>query len=155
MQACREILSSRNIILGFRIYILRRKSKIVVPQNVALWNDILEWLHGSGQGDHSGRDVTIQMVKSLFYWTGLAKDHSYLRRCKVCQSCKYDTTASPWLLQPLPIPETVWIDITIDFIDRLPIFFWKSVILVVVDRLSKAAHFMAFTHLYCDTPDRR
>lgn len=113
-----------------------------------MWNDILEWLHGSGQGGHSGRDVTIKMVKILFYRTGLAKDQSYLRRCKVCQSCKSDTAASPWLLQPLPIPEAVWIDISMDFIDRLPISFWKSVILVVVERRSKAAHFMAFTHPY-------
>lgn len=129
--------------------ILRRKSKIVVPKSVELRNAILEWLHGSGQGGHSGRDVTIQRVKSLFYWKGLAKDiQSYLRGCNVCQSCKYDTAASPGLLQPLPIPEAVWIDISMDFIDGLPLSFGKSVILVVVDRLSKAAHFMALAHPY-------
>ena len=129
--------------------ILRRKSKIVVPQNVELRNDILSWLHGSGQGGHSGRDVTVQRVKSWFYWKGLAKDiQNYLRSCTICQSCKYDTTASPGLLQTLPIPEAVWIDISMDFIDGVPVSFGKSVILVIVDRLSKAAHFIALKHPY-------
>lgn len=66
----------------------------------------------------------------------------------VCQQCKYDTAASPGLLEPLPIHEGVWMDIYMDFIDGLPLSLGKSVILVVVDRFSKAAHFMSLTHLY-------
>ena len=61
---------------------------------------------------------------------------------------QYDNAASPGLLQPLPIPEAVWIDISMNIIDGLPTFFGKSVIFVVVDRLSKASHFMAFKHPY-------
>ena len=129
--------------------ILRRNNMIVVPNKVALRNSILEWLHGSGQGGHSGRDVTIQRVKGLFYWKGLAKDiQAYLRSCVICQSCKYDTAASPGFLQRLPILEAMWIDISMDFIDRLPVSIGKYVILVVVDRLSNEAHFMALSHPY-------
>lgn len=102
--------------------VLRRKSKIAIPANVALKNKLLQWLHGSGQGGHSGRDVTLQRVKGLFYLKGMAKDiQAYLRSCSVCQQCKYDYAASPGLLQPLPIPEGIWMDISIDFIDRLPL----------------------------------
>lgn len=129
--------------------ILRRKNKIVVPSVAALRVMILNWLHGSSHAGHSGRDVTIQRVKSLFYWKGMAKDiHAYIRACTVCQRCKYDTAASLGLLQPLPIPEGVWMDISMDFIDALPVSNGKSVILVVVDRLSKAAHFIALRHPY-------
>ena len=132
---------------SWSLEILRRKSKIVVPKSVTLRNSILEWLHGSGQGGHSGRDVTVQRVKSLFYWKCLTKGiQNYLRSCRVCQSCKYDTAANPGLLQPLPIPEAVWVDISMDFIEGLPTSFGKSVIFVVVDRLSKSAHFMALSH---------
>ena len=110
---------------------------------------MLEWLHCSGQGGHSGRDVTMQRVKGLFYWKRMIKDiQYYLRSCSVCQRCKYDTAASPGLLQPLPIPEAVWIDISMDFIDGLPKSYGKTVILVVVDRLSKAAHFISLAHPY-------
>ncbi|CAL9221332.1 unnamed protein product [Arabidopsis halleri] len=129
--------------------VLRRKSKIVIPADKKLKDDILQWLHCSGSGGHSGRDVTCQRVKGLFWWKGMAKDiHTYIRSCSVCQRCKYETVASPGLLQPLPIPETIWTDISMDFIDGLPPSFGKTVIFVVVDRLSKAAHFMALTHPY-------
>lgn len=40
--------------------ILRRKNKIVVQNDGELRNSILEWLHCSSQGGHSGRDVTVQ-----------------------------------------------------------------------------------------------
>lgn len=129
--------------------ILRRKSKIAVPANRELRNKILDWLHSSGVGGHSGRDATMQRVKGLFYWKGLSKDiHAFIRQCGVCQTCKYDNAASPGLIQPLPIPESIWTDISMDFIDGLPLSFGKSVIFVVVDRLSKAAHFMTLAHPY-------
>lgn len=58
----------------------------------------------------------------------------------------YDFAASPGLLQPLPIPEAVWTDLSMDFIDGLPQSYGKTVFMVVVDRLSKAAHFIALSH---------
>nr|KYP31558.1 Transposon Ty3-G Gag-Pol polyprotein [Cajanus cajan] len=53
-----------------------------------------------------------------------------------------------FLLQPLPIPEHVWQHITMDVIEGLPSSYEKQVIFVVVDRLSKAAHFMALARPY-------
>ena len=73
---------------------------------------------------------------------------SFVLVCDTCQRNKYDTAAYLGLLQPLPIPEKVWQDISMDFIDGLPKSQGKTVIMVVVDRLSKYAHFMALSHPY-------
>jgi hypothetical protein len=52
----------------------------------------------------------------------------------------------PGELQPLPIPPVVWTNISMDFIVGLPKSGNKSIIMVVVDFLSKYAHFCALQH---------
>lgn len=58
-----------------------------------------------------------------------------------CGVLNYSVCAS--LLQPLPIPNKIWEDITLEFITRLPCAEGKMTILVVVDWLSKYVHFIA------------
>lgn len=126
---------------------LRRKGKLVVGADMDTKLAILKWLHDSPVGGHSGRDVTAARIRSLFFWKGMLKDiQNYVRHCDVCQKCKPYLAASPGLLQPLPNPNRVWEDISMDFVEGLPPSHGKQVIFIVVDRLSKYGHFLSLSH---------
>lgn len=128
---------------------LRRKGKLVVGNNEETKLHILKWLHDSAIGGHSGRDATLQRIKSLFYWPRMNVEvQAYVRNFAVCQKNKNDLAAKPGLLQPLPVPNGVWESIGMDFIEGLPPSGGKHCILVVVDRLSKNAHFISLSHPY-------
>lgn len=66
----------------------------------------------------------------------------FIRTCVVCQKQKSETIAPAALLSPLPILEAIWEDISMDFVEGLPKSDGKNVIYVVVDGLSKFAHFI-------------
>ena len=78
---------------------LRRKGKLVVGIDGTLRKKILQWLHASAEGGHSGMNATVKRVKAVVYWKALNKDiKHFIQRCSVCQQNKYDTTATPDLL---------------------------------------------------------
>ncbi|PHT37368.1 hypothetical protein CQW23_25068 [Capsicum baccatum] len=94
-------------------------------------------------------DSTIKRLQYLFYWKDLIHDtRNFVNRCDIFHRLKYDMAASPGLVQPLPVPDGVWIDIYLDFVEGLPKSKGKEVILVVVDRLSKYVHFLPLAHPY-------
>jgi hypothetical protein len=55
------------------------------------------------------------------------------------------------LLQPLPFPEQKWENISMDFITGLPLVQGKDCIYVVVDMITKFAHFFAILSKYSAT----
>jgi len=89
--------------------------------------------------------MTAKKVGNLFYWKRLQKQvRQYVKECFICQKNK--TTCVK--LQPLPIPQFPFTDVSMDFIEGLPQSYEKEVIIVVVDKLSKYRHFMALNHPY-------
>ena len=128
---------------------LRRKGKLVVADDAALKDKLIALWHSGSQGGHSGVEVTYRKLKQVLYWKSMFKDVAhFIAACDVCQRHKADNAAYPGLLQPLPVPYKIWTDISMDFIEGLPVSQGKKVILVVVDRLSKYAHFIAVSHPY-------
>ena len=68
-----------------------------------------------------------------------------MAECLVFQQNKVETIKTPGLVQPLSIPSQRWEDISMDFITCLLKSEGKSVIMVVVDILTKYAHFCALS----------
>lgn len=87
---------------------------------------------------------TFHRLHDNFYWPGMRKDvQEFVTQCPVCQIIKYETKRPSGLLQPLPVPSAIWEDLSLDFITGLPPSNGQTVVLVVVDRFSKGAHFGA------------
>ena len=87
------------------------------------------------------------MVKKDFFCDGLKFDiQKFVVECLVFQQYKVETIKTPGLLQPLSIPIQCWVEISMDFITGLPKSEGKSVIMVVVDIITKYAHFCALYH---------
>ncbi|KAD5508745.1 hypothetical protein E3N88_16448 [Mikania micrantha] len=127
----------------------RRKNRVCVGNDSQLRTDIMTFCHSSPTGGHSGIYPTIQRVKSLFYWKGLSKHiRFFVKNCDVCQRSKYETVASPGLLEPLPVPRSLFTDITMDFITGLPMSQNKDTIFVAMHWLTKFAPFMALKYPY-------
>ena len=71
------------------------------------------------------------------------KTKEYLARCQDCQQVKAEHQHPTSLLQPLPVPEWKWETISLDFIIGLPKTQKQNdSIMVVIDKLSKFAHFI-------------
>jgi hypothetical protein len=67
----------------------------------------------------------------------------YVSKCNTCQKVKADYLKPGGLLQLLSTPEWEWDDISMDFIVGLPLTAHKfDLIWVIMDRLSKSAHFI-------------
>ncbi|MCI18126.1 hypothetical protein A2U01_0039278, partial [Trifolium medium] len=133
----------------YRNGVLLYEGRLVISSQSALIHTLLEEFHSSPQGGHSGFYKTYRRLAANVYWIGMKREvQEYVRQCDVCQRQKYMATSPGGLLQPLPIPERIWEDISIDFITGLPKSKGFEAILVVVDRLSKYSHFIPLKHPY-------
>jgi Integrase zinc binding domain len=129
--------------------ILRKKGRICVGGTSPWRQQLLRELHDSSIGGHSGATVTYHRMKQLFYWPNLKEDVlNYVMSCFNCQMTKPEHIPTPGLLHPLPIPVEAWTSIGLDFVTGLPKCDGKEVIMVMVDRLTKFAHFVALSHPY-------
>jgi hypothetical protein len=123
--------------------ILWFKDRLVVPKVSELKNQILSVAHSSKLSIHPGSSKMYQDLKPLFWWTKMKKEiATFVARCDNC--CRVKAIhMKPGLLQPLSVPEWKWEDISMDFIVGLPTTQkGYDSIWVIVDRLTKSAHFI-------------
>ncbi|GJV67010.1 putative reverse transcriptase domain-containing protein [Tanacetum coccineum] len=99
-------------------------------------------------------DMDQQMEKraddDMYWWPGMKMDiATCVSECLTCVKVKDEHQRPSGLLQQPEIPEWKWENITMDFITKLPrTTSGHDAIWVVVDRLTKSAHFLAIREDY-------
>ncbi|GJU29336.1 putative reverse transcriptase domain-containing protein [Tanacetum coccineum] len=105
---------------------------------------IMHESHKSKYSIHPGSEKMYQDVKKLYWWPNMKADiATYVSKCLTCARVKAEHQRPSGLLVQPEIPEWKWDNIIMDFITKLP----KSsqgfdTIWVIVDRLTKSAHFL-------------
>ena len=91
-----------------------------------------------------------QDLKQQFWWTRMKREIAkYVSECDICRRVKASHLRPAGTLQPLSIPEWKWEDISMDFIVGLPrAQKGYDSIWVIVDRLTKSAHFLRVKTIY-------
>ena len=91
-----------------------------------------------------------QDLKSLYWWENMKKEIAqFVQTCFICQQVKAEHQKLSELLQPLEILEWKWENITMNFVSGLPrTQRGHDAIWVIVDRLTKSAHFLPINMKY-------
>nr|GEZ43803.1 putative reverse transcriptase domain, ribonuclease H-like domain, aspartic peptidase domain protein [Tanacetum cinerariifolium] len=120
------------------------KAKLLEAQVGGIRKLIMDEAHTSRYSVHPGADKMYYNLRDLYRWPGMKRDIAeYVSKCITCSKIKDEHQKPSGLLQQPEIPEWKWEKITMDLVTKLP----KSssghdAIWVVVDRLTKSAHFL-------------
>jgi hypothetical protein len=123
---------------------------ICVPDLKPIKESILREAHDSAYSIHPGSTKMHKDLKTRYWWNGMKQDVAeYVALCDTYQRVKAEHQRPVGLLQPLKIPEWKWEEIGMDFIVGLPrIQAGYDSIWVIVDRLTKVAHFIRVKMTY-------
>ncbi|KAI1513832.1 rve multi-domain protein [Pyrenophora tritici-repentis] len=132
------------------------KKKVYIPESGTLRTRIIERVHRSYCGGHSGKHGSYDMLNRWYYWPKMINDVAqYVKNCLACRRLKSYRDGKHGLLHPLPIPERYWSSISMDYITHLPPCTDNgrtyTNVLVIVDRLSKKKKFIPVVDLKVDT----
>ncbi|KAL2250302.1 UNVERIFIED_CONTAM: Retrovirus-related Pol polyprotein from transposon [Sesamum indicum] len=118
--------------------------RVCVPDTDGLRKAILQEAHNAPYAMHPGTTKMYRNLRPYYWWQTMKKDVAeFVAKCMICQQVKAEHQAPAGKLRPLSIPEWKWEKITMDFVVGLPRTFRKhDAIWVIVDRLTKSAHFL-------------
>ena len=123
-----------------------------MPNHEPLRTSIIEQIHTSAITGHPGREITYKIIARDFFWPRMSNNiQRYIRNCDTCGRTKPWRDGLQGLLKPLPVPEQIWKEISIDFIDGLPNSQGKTSLMVVTDRLSKDVVFVPLANTETET----
>ncbi|KAL2251583.1 UNVERIFIED_CONTAM: Transposon Tf2-11 polyprotein [Sesamum indicum] len=124
--------------------LIAKGNRLYVPKGGDLRKSLISKCHDTLWAGHQGEERTYALVQRAYYWPQMRDDvETYVRTCLICQQDKVDHQKKAGVLQPLPIPKRPWESVSMDYISGLSEVGDLGSIIVVVDRLSKYATFIA------------
>ena len=126
------------------------KSRVCVLDVEDLRKLIMEKVHCSVYAMHLDSTKMYQTIKENYWWSSMKRDIAkFVSRYFICQHVKTEHRKLSKTLQPFPIPEWKWEHINMDFVVYLPCTrTGYDAIWVIVDRLTKLAHFLAICNSF-------
>ena len=123
------------------------RDRIWIPFHGGIRELIMHESHKSKYSIHPGADKMYQDLKKLYWWPNMKADIAqYVSWCLTCSKVKAEHQKPSGLLVQPELPEWKWERITMDFITKLPrTVSGNDAIWVIVDRLTKSAHFLAIS----------
>ncbi|GJZ40726.1 putative reverse transcriptase domain-containing protein [Tanacetum coccineum] len=111
---------------------------------------IMDEAHKSKYSVYPGADKMYYDLRDIYWWPRMTKDIVvYVSKCLTCLKVKAEHQSSSGLLQQPEIPEWKWERISMDFVMKLPrTSSGHGIIWVIVDRLTKSAHFLSMREDY-------
>ncbi|GJS86724.1 reverse transcriptase domain-containing protein [Tanacetum coccineum] len=124
--------------------------RIWVPLKGDVRTLIMDEAHKSKYSVHPGADKMYYDLRDRYWWPGMKKDIAeYVSRCLTCLKVKAEHQRPSGLLQQPEIPIWKWEGIAMDFVTKLPrTSSGHDTIWVIVDRLTKSAHFLPMREDY-------
>nr|GEZ89915.1 putative reverse transcriptase domain-containing protein [Tanacetum cinerariifolium] len=124
--------------------------RIWVPSTGGIRKVILDEAHASRYSVHPGADKMYYDLRDVYWWPRMKREIAeYVQRCLTCLKVKAEHQKPSGLLQQPEIPEWKWEKITMDLIVKLPrTSNGHDSIWVIVDRLTKSAHFLPIREDY-------
>ncbi|GJR92040.1 putative reverse transcriptase domain-containing protein [Tanacetum coccineum] len=119
-------------------------NRVWLPRFGGLRDLVMHESHKSKYSIHPGSDKMYQDLKLLYWWPNMKADiATYVSKCLTCAKVKAEHQKPSGLLQQPEIPVWKWERITMDFVSGLPRTpSGYDTIWVIVDRLTKSAHFL-------------
>ncbi|GJR20575.1 reverse transcriptase domain-containing protein [Tanacetum coccineum] len=120
------------------------KNRSWLPLFGGLRDLIMHESHKSKYSIHPGSDKMYHDIKKLYWWPNMkAIIAEYVSKCLTCSRVKAECQKPSGLLVQPEIPMWKWERITMDFVTKLPkTSTGHDAIWVIVDRLTKSAHFI-------------
>ncbi|GJR06433.1 reverse transcriptase domain-containing protein [Tanacetum coccineum] len=124
--------------------------RIWVPLKGDVRTLIMDEAHKSKYFVHPGADKMYYDLRDRYWWPRMKKDIAeYVSRCLTCLKVKAEHQRPSGLLQQPEIPIWKWEGIAMDFVTKLPrTSSGHDTIWVIVDRLTKSAHFLPMREDY-------